>query len=149
MTMISAAVLLFLVMDPLGNVPMFISALKNVAAERQNTVIVRELLIALLLLVIFLFAGQHLLSWFHITDPALTVSGGVILFLIAIRMVFPSHEKPLQEGIDGEPLAVYRAAGRALCGRAVRHCYGNADDDPQPGTLARMINGGVSGMAGL
>lgn len=107
MTMISAAVLLFLVMDPLGNVPMFISALKNVAAERQNTVIVRELLIALLLLVIFLFAGQHLLSWFHITDPALTVSGGVILFLIAIRMVFPSHEKPLQEGIDdGEPFIV-------------------------------------------
>jgi multiple antibiotic resistance protein len=106
MTMISAAVLLFLVMDPLGNVPMFISALKNVAAERQNTVIVRELLIALLLLVIFLFAGQYLLSWFHITDPALTVSGGVILFLIAIRMVFPSHEKPLQEGIDGEPFIV-------------------------------------------
>ncbi len=106
MTVISAAVLLFLVMDPLGNVPMFISALKSVQAERQNTVIVRELLIALLLLVIFLFVGQYLLSWFHITGPALTVSGGVILFLIAIRMVFPSVEKPLQENIEGEPFIV-------------------------------------------
>lgn len=106
MTVISAAVLLFLVMDPIGNVPMFISALKTVSAERQNAVIIRELLFALLLLIIFLFLGQHLLSWFHITDPALTISGGVILFLIALRMVFPSHEKPLQEGIEGEPFIV-------------------------------------------
>ncbi|XID74490.1 MarC family protein [Alkanindiges sp. WGS2144] len=106
MTIISAAVLLFLVMDPLGNVPMFLSALKNVSSERQNIVIIRELLIALLLLIIFLFTGQYLLSWFHITGPALTISGGVILFLIAIRMVFPSAEKPLQERIEGEPFIV-------------------------------------------
>lgn len=106
MTLISAAVLLFLVMDPLGNVPMFISTLKNVLPSRQNIVIIRELLIALLLLVFFLFLGQYVLRWFHITDSALTVSGGIILFLIALRMVFPSTEKPLQEQIEGEPFIV-------------------------------------------
>lgn len=106
MTLISAAVLLFLVMDTLGNVPMFISTLKNVPPSRQNIVIIRELLIALLLLVFFLFLGQYVLSWFHITDSALTVSGGIILFLIALRMVFPSTEKPLQEQIEGEPFIV-------------------------------------------
>lgn len=106
MTITSAALLLFLVMDPLGNVPFFLSALKNVEPARQNIVLYRELGIALLILVLFLFGGQHLLALLHISDPALTVAGGVILFLIAIRMIFPSSEKSLQETIEGEPFIV-------------------------------------------
>lgn len=106
MTMMSAALLLFLVMDPIGNVPLFISALKNVPYERQNKILLRELFIALFLLIFFLFLGQSILRGLHITDPALTVSGGVVLFLIALRMVFPSSEGSAYEAIDGEPFIV-------------------------------------------
>lgn len=90
MTIISAALLLFLVMDPLGNIPLFLTALKNVAPERRTKVILRELLIALLVMVIFLFSGQAFLSALHISEPALTATGGVILFLIALKMIFPA-----------------------------------------------------------
>lgn len=106
MTVVSAALLLFLVMDPLGCIPLLFSALKKVESARHSRIIVRELLIALVLLVFFLFLGQHFLKWFHISDPALTVSGGVILFLIALRMVFPSAEKSLHEDVEGEPFIV-------------------------------------------
>src|SRR5712692_2160937 len=106
MTMISAAMLLFLVMDPLGNIPFFITALKYVEPSRQKKVVARELLIALLALVFFLFAGRYILQLLSISEPALTIAGGVILFLIALRMIFPSAEKTLHEGIEGEPFVV-------------------------------------------
>lgn len=106
MTLVSAAMLLFLVMDPLGNVPFFLAALKHVPEERQRHVVVRELLIALGVLVFFLFAGRYVLDVLHISDPALSIGGGVILFLIAIRMVFPEPERPLQERVDEEPFIV-------------------------------------------
>lgn len=106
MTVVSAALLLFLVMDPLGCIPLLFSALKKVDPARHSRIIIRELLIALVLLVFFLFLGQHFLKWFNISDPALTVSGGVILFLIALRMVFPSAEKSLHEDVEGEPFIV-------------------------------------------
>ncbi|MBA3644798.1 MAG: hypothetical protein H0W63_01340 [Gemmatimonadaceae bacterium] len=106
MTLTSAAVVLFLVLDPLGNVPFFLSALRHVAPERQAKVICRELLIALAVMVIFLFLGQYILNVLHVTQPALTAAGGVVLFLIAIRMVFPSDETPLEETVTSEPLIV-------------------------------------------
>nr|WP_189401211.1 MarC family protein [Arenicella chitinivorans] len=89
MTFLSAALLLFLVMDPLGNIPLYLTALKNVEPARRVKVIMRELLIALLVMVIFLFSGQAFLSALHISEPALTATGGIILFLIAIKMIFP------------------------------------------------------------
>ncbi len=106
MTLTSAAVVLFLVLDPLGNVPFFLSALRHVAPERQAKVICRELLIALAVMVIFLFLGQYILNVLHVTQSALTAAGGVVLFLIAIRMVFPSDETPLEETVTSEPLIV-------------------------------------------
>jgi multiple antibiotic resistance protein len=106
MTIISAALLLFLVMDPLGNIPFFVAALKSVEPKRQRRVVVRELLIALVVLVLFLFAGRYILELLHISEPALTTAGGVILFLIALRMIFPSAEKSLHEVVAGEPFIV-------------------------------------------
>lgn len=106
MTLASAAVLLFLVMDPLGNIPFFLSALRTVPPERQQRVVARELLIALGLLVAFLFTGQFLLNLLQISEPALTTSGGVILLLIALRMIFPSPNRPLEERFEGEPFIV-------------------------------------------
>jgi MarC family membrane protein len=114
----SAAVLFFLVMDPLGNIPFFLAALKNVEPARQARVLIRELLIAFVVMVVFLFAGQSFLGILHISEPALTISGGVILFLIAVRMVFPSREGSMHEEVGGEPfivpLAIPYVAGPSL-----------------------------------
>jgi multiple antibiotic resistance protein len=105
-TVASAALLLFFVMDPLGNVPFFLTTLQHVEPSRQRRVVVRELLIALGVLAFFLFTGQYLLQLLQISGPALTIAGGVILFLIALRMIFPSSERSLQEDVDGEPFVV-------------------------------------------
>ena len=106
MTLASAIVLLILIIDPFGNVPFFVSALKDVAPERRKVVVIRELLIAYVVMVAFLFAGQPLLRVLGISGPALTIAGGVILFLIALRMVFPMRGQTLQEELQGEPLIV-------------------------------------------
>jgi MarC family membrane protein len=106
MTLASAAVLLFLVMDPLGNILLFVAALQGVAPERRIRVVVRELVIAYLILVAFLFVGQPLLGLLQITGPALTIAGALVLFLIALRMVFPTAERNLNENIGGEPFIV-------------------------------------------
>src|SRR5258707_9057724 len=99
MTVASAALLLFLVMDPLGNIPFFLSALSHVDAARRRRVVVRELLIALGVLTAFMFAGRHVLDLLQISEPALTAAGGVILFLIAVRMIFPSPERGMEEEV--------------------------------------------------
>src|SRR5262245_27677691 len=106
MTIISAALLLFLVMDPLGNIPFFLTSLQHVEPARQQRVVVRELLIAYVVLVLFLFTGQYRLQMLHISEPALTTAGGVILLLIAVRMIFPSSEKSMHEDVIGEPFIV-------------------------------------------
>lgn len=109
MTLLSATLLLVLVIDPFGNVPVFLSVLRHVAPERRRRVIARELLIALGFLLLFLFAGRYLLKLIGITDTALTVAGGILLFLIALRMVFPppggAYATDIEEA-DAEPLLV-------------------------------------------
>jgi MarC family membrane protein len=105
MTLASAIVLIFLVIDPFGNVPLFVSALDKVKPERRQRVVLRELLIAYVVMVAFLFMGDPLLRVLGISDPALTIAGGVILFLIALRMVFPIRGKS-GEDIDDEPFIV-------------------------------------------
>jgi multiple antibiotic resistance protein len=106
MSLLSAAVLLFFVMDPLGNVPLFLSALRQVDPARYQVVIVRELLIALAILVVFLFVGRYLLDLLKVSPAALTAGGGIILLLIAIRMIFPTSERSLREEVQGEPFVV-------------------------------------------
>lgn len=106
MTVFSAALLLFLVMDPFGNIPFFLSALEPVERERHVRIVVRELLVALAAMILFLFAGQWLLGALGISEPALGTAGGVVLFLIAVKMVFPPPKGQRAEEIDGEPFIV-------------------------------------------
>lgn len=106
MTLTSAAILLFLVMDPLGNIPLFLTALKNVPEARQRPVIVREMSIALLILVLFLFTGRYVLEALNLSEAALGAAGGVVLLLIALRMIFPSPEHSLAEEVRAEPFVV-------------------------------------------
>lgn len=112
MTLFSAALLLFLVMDPFGNVPVFLSVLRSVDEDRRRWVIARELLIALAFLVAFLFGGRYVLDAIGISESSLTVAGGVILFLIALRMIFPTPggifgaDTEEAEGAETEPILV-------------------------------------------
>lgn len=106
MTTLSAAILLFFVMDPLGNIPLFLAALKPVEPTRRLPITARELLVAYGLLVAFLFAGGPLLAVLGISGPALTIAGGIVLFLIAVKMVFPDAPGTLGEHVDGEPFIV-------------------------------------------
>lgn len=87
---ISAFVLLLLVLDPFGSLPIFISVLKGVPPERRTRVAVREVLIAFCVLLAFMFAGQSFLNLMHLSERSLEVAGGVILLIIAIRMIFTS-----------------------------------------------------------
>ena len=104
-TFASATILLLLITDPLGNIPIFANALRHVAPERRIKVILREVLIAFLLLLSFMFVGDGFLRLMNLSDLSLQIAGAVVLFLIALRMIFPgSHAEP--EALQGEPLIV-------------------------------------------
>ncbi|MEL7451200.1 MAG: YhgN family NAAT transporter [Pseudomonadota bacterium] len=105
MDVLSAAIMLFLIMDPLGNLPIFVSVLKSVPEERRTRVLVRELLLAYGIMVGFLFAGRSVLSFLHLRQESVSISGGIILFIIAIRMIFPRPGRS-EEVPDGEPFIV-------------------------------------------
>jgi len=106
MSVVSAIFLLFLVLDPLGNIPFFVSGLKDVAPDRRSVVIMRELLIALLILMVFMFTGQHILNLLHVSQSSLGIAGGIVLFLIAIKMVFSRASEIFTSDADGEPFVV-------------------------------------------
>ena len=106
MTLLSAAVLLFLVIDPVGNAPVFASLLSHLPANRRRQVIARELLFALGVMVAFLFLGEKLLGVLQISEPALSISGGIILFLIALRMIFLDPSEIFGRSPEGEPFFV-------------------------------------------
>ncbi|MBS1791349.1 MAG: YhgN family NAAT transporter [Acidobacteria bacterium] len=106
MEILTAATTLFLIMDPLGNVPVFISMLKNVAPERRRLVLIRELVIAYLVMLLFLISGQHLLKFLNLKQESISIAGGIVLFLIAIRMIFPQEGGIMGEQTEGEPFIV-------------------------------------------
>jgi multiple antibiotic resistance protein len=117
MTTLSAAILLFLIMDPLGNIPIFLTLLKNVAPKRRRAVMVRELLIALAVLLVFLMGGQWILRLLQLREESISIAGGIVLFLIGIRMVFPPADGGGIFGKSGEgepfivPMAIPGVAG--------------------------------------
>jgi len=106
MTILSAATLLFLILDPLGNVPVFLSLLRRLPARRQRIVMARELLIALVVLMLFLWAGKYALEVVHLRQESVAIAGGIVLFLIGIRMIFPPPHGLMGETPDGEPFIV-------------------------------------------
>ncbi len=106
MSLLSATVLLFLVLDPFGNVPLFLVALKGLPEERKPRVIIREMLVALAVLVLFLFGGKYLLFFLQISEPSLSISGGIVLFLIAINMIFGGYEQAFAPASVSEPFIV-------------------------------------------
>ncbi len=106
MDIVSVAFTLFLIMDPLGNLPVFLSVLKTVKPTRRKWVLARELSIALLILYGFLFSGEALLSFLDVKQETVSISGGIVLFIIALRMIFPGRGGVMGETPDGEPFIV-------------------------------------------
>lgn len=103
---LSAIVLLLLVTDPFGNVPLVNAMLTGVAPARRRLVIIRECAIAMAILAAFMLGGQAILDLMHLSETSLSIAGGVILFMIAIRMVFAHPEGAFGPTQRGEPLIV-------------------------------------------
>ena len=104
-TFASATILLLLITDPLGNIPMFVNSLRAVAPERRAKVIVREVFIAFCILLAFMFVGESFLKAMNLSDVSLQIAGAVVLFLIALRMIFPPTDR-VNNLTTREPLIV-------------------------------------------
>lgn len=108
----------FLILDPLGNVPIFVGILRPFPPEKQKQIIIRELLISLAVMIIFLFFGSGFFTILGISEFALQMAGGIILFLIAVRMIFAQPKHGPVTKIPKEPfivpLAVPAVAGPAI-----------------------------------
>jgi multiple antibiotic resistance protein len=114
MTLYTITTTLLLVIDPLGNIPIFLSVLKRFDPQTQSRIILRESAIAFFILGIFVFFGHYILNGLHISTPALSIAGGIILFIIAIRLIFPDDRTVSKEDFDEPfivPLAIPFTAG--------------------------------------
>ena len=107
MEILSTGLTLLLNMDPLGNIPVFLSVLKTVENEsRKRKILIRELLIALIVLLAFLLIGPYLLKWLNLRQKAVHIAGGIVLFLNSLRMIFPTEKSILGDLPEGEPFVV-------------------------------------------
>ena len=104
--LVAATILLVLVLDPFGNLPIVLSLLAKVPPERRSRVILRESIFAFVILLAFMAGGRTFMRWLQLSDVSLTIAGGIILFLISLRMVFPSKEGIFGEVPGGEPFLV-------------------------------------------
>ena len=131
MGLFSLAFAFFLLMDSIGNVPIFIALLKGIPKKRQYFIITRELLIALGIIIAFVFFGEAILNLLNISSQAIQIAGGIILFIISMKMIFP---KPKDEKIakGGEPflvpMAIPLVAGPAILAAVMIYSKQEAND---------------------
>ncbi len=118
MTLFTLSFLLFLIMDPFGNVSSYLKLVEKLPKKRQFLVAGREMLIALGFMLLFNFIGEFLFDVLHISETAIRLASGLILFLVALKILFPSIDSPRANLPEGEPfitpLAVPFIAGPAL-----------------------------------
>jgi multiple antibiotic resistance protein len=110
----AAAATLFFVMDPLGNIPVFNAVLSRFSPQRRAQITARELVIALVILLVLLFAGTAILEFLGLSQPSLSIAGGVLLFIIALKMIFPTSAGEVASEKDEPfivPLAMPMVAG--------------------------------------
>ncbi len=106
MDIFSASVMLFLIMDPLGNLPIFASILRHIDPAKRRKVLIRELTFALIIMLLFLYAGESILTFLNLRSESVSIAGGIILFLIAIRMIFPQPGGVVGLAAGEEPFIV-------------------------------------------
>lgn len=138
--------LFLIVLDPLGNVPVFVNILKPFDPVRQKQIIVRELLIALAVMLIFVLFGQGFFQLLNIKGPSLEMTGGVILFIIAIRMIFSSPRHETVKRTPKEPLivplAIPAVAGPAIL--ATITLYGGVEGQKLTAFIAVILTWAVA-----
>ncbi len=106
MTLFALTFSFFLLMDPVGNVPLFIALLKDFSIKRQRIIILREMLIALVIIIAFVFFGEGLLNLLGISEMTIEIAGGLILFIIALKMIFPPPKSEFTLKKNEEPFLV-------------------------------------------
>ncbi|MFQ5729373.1 MAG: MarC family protein [Waddliaceae bacterium] len=141
MSLLSISLVLFLIMDPIGNVSSFLSMVKEIEPKRQKLILLREMLIALTMMVIFNYLGEVIFWLFDITDTTVRLSSGVILFLVALQILFPTLNG-IRNNIPPEepfitPLAVPLIAGPSLL--ATIMLYAHMEDSQQVMIWAILI----------
>jgi multiple antibiotic resistance protein len=118
MSLFTVTLILFLIMDPIGNISSFISLSNGLDPKRQRFVILREMGIALLIMLGFNYIGEFLFSFLDLSETTVRISSGVILFLIALKVLFSAGDSPRSHLPPGEPfifpLAVPLISGPAL-----------------------------------
>lgn len=118
MEFISIFTTLFLIMDPFGNVPVFLPILEKLEPKRRQKILIRELFFALLAIFVCILGGRHIISMLGLNQESISIAGGIILFLIAVKMIFPFKLFEIKEDLDSEPflvpLAIPLIAGPSL-----------------------------------
>jgi len=143
----SAATVLLFVMDPFGNAPLVLKLLENVDPARRRWVIARELLIALAVLMTFLFAGQAILDFLGLQRESVTIAGGIVLGIIGLRLIFPRPEGVMGHQAAGEPflvpLAIPLIAGPSAMATVILMAR-NAPDQMGRTALAIVLAWGIT-----
>ena len=117
--LLSITLSIFLLMDPIGNIPVYISLLKEIEQKRSIKIIIREMLIALVIILIFSMFGKSFLEIIDVNEDAVHIAGGFVLFMISLKMIFP-QKGGLSEALfeKGEPfifpLAIPLVAGPSV-----------------------------------
>ena len=142
MEFLSVFAALFLIMDPFGNIPVFLMVLDKVRPERRRKVLIRELLFALVAVAVCILAGRQIVSLLGLEPEAISIAGGIILFLIAIRMIYPFKLFETKEDTDSEPLLVPLAipliAGPSLLAVLLLFASSKTPDFPTLGLAALL-----------
>jgi MarC family membrane protein len=138
--LLSTVFLLLLLLDPLGNIPLLLSLLRGFSTSDRQRIVLRESAIAGAVLLIFVFVGDWLLAAMRLSEQALEISGGLILFMIALRMVFPVGSNEDAGGdVDGDPLIVPLAIPMIAGPSALATVLLNARQTEHPTSLVLAI----------
>jgi multiple antibiotic resistance protein len=120
---------LFLLMDAIGNLPLYIALLQGIAPSKQKKIILREMIFAIIIIFAFAFLGDYLLKFLHITSETMQIAGGIILFIISLQMIFQKEEKVSDLIQITEPflvpLAVPLIAGPAVLTTIILYSHQN------------------------
>lgn len=106
-SIISTAIVLTFILDPFGNVPLLLTILKDIDRKKHRRIIIREMLIGLVILVLFLFAGRSFLNLFHLETSSVSIAGGLIFLIISLKLIFPPADgSSIFSATGGEPFIV-------------------------------------------
>ena len=117
---LSAFALFFVVIDPIGTAPVFLSVTKNNTIKEKVQIAIECIIIATVILVFFALIGNYIFGYLKISFPALGIAGGIILFLVALKMLFEEDDSDINIKSDntGNRVSIFPLAVPLLAGAA-------------------------------